>query len=247
VEAPLRALVLTSLALVGCAEVEKTFDEVIPAEDIRQVYVDLDRGAVSYTGAADSTEMAFEIRSWARGGSRNRASDKERSNDWGVQVVETELTAWGRSPSATAGVDFALAGPEQMDVEIVTLEGAAELYGVDGQHVVTADAVVGAAISGDVDLYAARGSIQAEIYPDFGSLVVLQAVDGDVTVGLPFGLQYDLEIFGDWDYPMDVQDLGFDFASMSPGSFSALTGGGNVVVEIYVEGGGVYVYEAPPI
>jgi len=242
-----RFAVATSLMLIGCAEVEKTFDEAIPSAGIVQLYADLDRGRVTYTGGADADQLAFEVRSWARGGSRSRAAAKERANDWGVQVIETELTAWGRSPSGTAGVDFSFNGPSIMDVEIVTLEGDAELYGVDGSHVVTADSVVGAAISGNADLYAARGGIQAELYPDFGSLIVLQAVGGDIAVGLPFGLQYDIEVFGDYDFPMDVQDLGFDYVSMSPGNFSAQTGGGNVVVQVFVEGGGLYVYEAPPI
>jgi hypothetical protein len=89
--------------------------------------------------------------------------------------------------------------------------------------------------------------MSVEIYPDFGSLIVLQAVDGDIVLGLPFGLQYDLEVSGDWDYPMDVADLGFDAVTITPGYFASLTGGGNVVVQVFIDGGGFYLYEAPPL
>ena len=235
------------LSLTGCAEVEQTFKERIPAADVTQVYADLDRGDVSYVGSPGVGEIVFDIRSWGRAGSRGRATANEEGNEWGVHVVETELTAWGRSPSKTSGVDFGFAGPQIMDIEIVTLEGDVELHGVDGSHLVTADTVFGTAISGDADLYAARGGLEVELYPDFGSLIVLEAVDGDVIVGLPFGLQYDLEVLGDWDYPMDVVDLGFDAATISPGYFASLTGGGNVVVQVTVTGGGFYLYESPPL
>ncbi len=130
---------------------------------------------------------------------------------------------------------------------MVTLEGHAQLHGVDGSHVVTADSVTGTAITGSADLYAVRGGMDVEVYPDFGSVIVLQAMGGDVVLGMPFGLQYDIEVFGDWDYPMDVLDLGFDAVTVEPGYFAALTGGGNVVIEVTIQGGGFYVYEAPPI
>jgi hypothetical protein len=243
----LRLPIAMSLMLIGCAEVDKTHADAVDADGIAKLYADLDRGQVTYEGRTDADAFAFEVRSWGRGGSKARASAKEISNDWGLQFLETEVTAWARSPTHTAGVDFAFSGPSRMDVEIVTLEGDVTLSGVDGAHVVTADSILGEAVSGDADLYAARGGIRAEIYPDFGSLVILQAIDGEVVLGLPFGLQYDIEVFGDWDYPMDVQDLGFDDVVMSPGYFTAFTGGGNVVVQVFVEGGGFYLYEAPPI
>jgi len=242
-----RLAALTSLALIGCAEVENKFQETVPAGVVAQVYAAVDRGDVTYTGDADAVDITFDVRSWGRGGGKGKAASNEAANDWGVQVLDSELTAWGLSPKKTAGVDFGFAGPEIMDVEIVTLEGDAELYGVDGAHIVTADSVVGTAISGSADLYASRGGVTVELYPDFGSLIVLEAVDGDIVLGLPFGLQYDIEVLGDWDYPMDVEDLGFDAAIIEPGYFASQTGGGNVVVQVYVDGGGFYLYESPPL
>jgi len=160
-------------------------------------------------------------------------------------VSDGLLDLWGRSPVSKSGVDIAVIGPSRMDVEAVLLDGTAHLYDVEGTHLVTANAVVGAGIAGDVDLYASLAGINVEVWPNDGGTVRLEAF-GDVLLALPYGLDYDIEVFADPDWGVEVTDLGFDELVIAPDYVSAETGDGSIEVDVFVSGGVFALWEAIP-
>lgn len=229
----------------ACTYQQDRFEETLPAEGVTDVFCDLENGSFAYVGDPDASTFTVGFTSWAEASSRGRAGDKIASNDWGAQVADGLLDLWGRSPVGRAGVDVAVVGPERVDVEAVLLDGTAELNDVDGTHVVTANAVVGRGIRGDVDLYARLAGLDVQVFPDDGGTVRLEAV-GDVWLELPYGLDYDLEVFADPDWGVEVQDLGFDELLLAPDLVLARTGDGSIEVTVFVSGGGFHLWEAAP-
>ena len=60
---------------------------------------------------------------------------------------------------------------------------------------------------------------------------------------LPWGMDYDLQIWGDPDYPITVHDLGFSNVVEAPAYFAGLRGRGSTIVDIVVTGGSVTIYD----
>lgn len=237
-------IVIAAAALSGCSYREAQFETTLPADGVTDVFCDLERGAFVYDGAAeDESEFTVGIASWGVGGTGGRAEKRAASNTWGAQVSDGLLDVWGRSPVAKAGVDVVILGKRDVDVEAVLLDGPAYLYDVDGTHVVTANAVVGSGIAGDVDLYASLDGINVEVWPADGGTVRLEAY-GDVLLALPYGLDYDLEVFADPDWGVQVTDLGFDELLLAPDYVSAETGDGSIEVDVFVSGGVFALWEA---
>lgn len=235
-------LALLPLA-VGCAEFSEVYETRLPAEGVWNVFFDSERGSFAYAGTAEEEVFDVAVKSWATGSSRRRAEARAANNVWGVQIVGDLLDLWGRSPVEKAGVDAAVVGPRVINVESVLLDGRAELYEVDGYHTLSANQIYGSGIHGDVDFYAATDGIDVEVFPYDDSVVRLEAF-GDVVLGLPYGLPYDLEVFSDPSWGVSVTDLGFDTLTILPDYVAATSGAATLRVEVYLVGGSFVLWEA---
>lgn len=235
---------LPCLLFAGCLETANLSSETLPADGIWRVFCDSDRGDFTYTGRPVET-FDVQVRAWGSGQTRRQAEGRRDRNTWGaVPTDDGMLDLWGRSEDLRAGTDISVTGPSVIDVESVLLDGTVGLYDVDGFHYITANRVEGRGIRGDVDLYAALDGIDVEVYPYAGSTVRLEAL-GDVSLRLPHGLEYDLEVFPDPGWGAEVLDLGFDELWMAPDYISATTGSGAIRVEVYVAGGSFLLWSAP--
>ena len=234
---PLPFLLLVS----GCVSDRALFDTILPSTDVTDLFGDIERGAFVYSGSSPG-DFRVGVASWARGASKNRATARAGTNDWGATVRDTRLSVWGRSP-ARAGVDLVVEGPPAQNVEVVLLDGPAQLFDVTGTHVITANAILGRGLSGDLDLYATMGGIDLYAHPDPGQTLILEA-SGPVTLTLPWGGDYDLEVFADPDWGADVSDLGFDTLSVTPDYVRATRGSGAIRIEAVVRGGAFTLWNA---
>ncbi len=243
----MRILLAVALAgTAGCVRTSDIYTEDLPAEGVLDVFADSDRGDFAYSGAAgDVTMFEVEASVWGRGGSEKGATKRADTSDWGSQVTEGLLDIWSRSPERRSGVDFSVVGPPVVNVEAVLLDGTATVSDVEGFHLVTANRVVGDGIVGDVDFYAARDGIDIEVFPWEGGTVLIQSF-GDVVLLLPYGMEYDLEIFADFEWGYEVAELGFDSLFLGADYVSGFTGAGKTRVEVIATGGTVYLWEAIP-
>ena len=236
--ARLPALLLAS----GCVTERTLFDEILPADTVTDLFCDIERGDFVYSGSAPDG-FHVGVASWATGLSRGRAGARGETNRWGVTVADGRLDLWGRSPAARAGVDLVVEGPPAENVEVVLLDGVAQLFDATGTHTVTANEILGRGLSGDLDLYATSGGIDLDARPEPGQTLTLEAF-GPVTLALPWGGDYDLEVFADPDWGAEVSDLGFDTLSVAPDYVSARTGSGAVRIAVVVRGGAFTLWNA---
>jgi hypothetical protein len=237
---------LLAAALAGCTRVEHTEQLQLPAAGVWSMFVDDDRGDLSYSGTAAEETFDLTFTSWGKGSSDKGAARKADGNLWGAEVREDLLDAWGRSESRKAGVDIDVVGPHVLDVEAYTVEGAVALYEVDGFHYLTGTRVVGERVYGDVDAYAEIGGIDLQVYPYDGSVIRLEVYGGDLVVSLPAGLPYDLDLAADPAYGYELVDLGFDQLTLGPGYALGHAGAGTISVQLLATGGTVTVRAAPP-
>jgi hypothetical protein len=137
-----------------------------------------------------------------------------------------------------------VAGPYIFNVEAVTARGTIGIYDVDGYHTLTATRVEGAGVWGDVDALADGGGIDLEVYPYDGSIIRLETVGDDLVVALPWGLDYDLQIFADPEYGYEIADLGFQDLLLGPDYALGTTRSASVRVTLLATGGDITVLEA---
>lgn len=238
------------LTAVGCARSESTYEITLPANGIFDAYMDADRGDITYDGvpvteAADSVrQFDVAITSWGKGRTKGRAERRAANNSFGATVSEEWLDVWGRSGVGRAGTDLTVDGPRIFNVEAYTAKGTARLVEVDGYHTVTATRVEGEGVVGDIDALADGGGIDMDITPYDGSIVRLETIGDDLTVVLPSGLDYDLQVFADPEYGYDVADLGFDDLVLGSDYVYATKGEASVRVTLLASGGEISVLEA---
>lgn len=238
-------LLLTMMTLGACARHEEPHREVVIVPPIDGVRARLDRGDFGYFGGQDDGAVTVDVVSWGRAGSRGRAKEKERTNDWGVSATaDGLLEVWAVSEAKGTGVDIALTGPTEVNVNAITERGSAYLEDVLGSHVVTADEIVALGIVGEADLSAEHGSLELDIDPYTDATITLQVFKGDLFLAMPFGLDYDIEVVGDPDWGMFVTDLGFDTLYLTEEYMHAATGRGEIKVYAEVFGGTFNLFEA---
>ncbi len=233
------------LFLAGCFQESLTLVDSWPADGVTNVFADSDRGTFAYAGSLEADEFDVAVTTWGQGFTRHEAKRNRKNNVWGVVVDGSLLDMWGRSPASDAGVDFEVVGPHTMDVEAVMLDGNVGLWNVDGFSYITANGVFGEDLSGDVDLYASRNGIDVDVDPGPTSSVLLQSF-GDVRLDLPFGLDYDLEVFADPSWGVVVTDLGFDEMYVAPDYVRARRGDAKIRVEVRVAEGKFFLNERLP-
>ena len=231
-------------AVVGCARSEEISVEIVPAAGLTTVRADVESGDFVYDGR-NWSEFAVNVTSWGRAWAQERASEKRAANSWTIEPVDDVLTITADSDPG-AGVDFDVVGPAEVDLEIdVQRSGRVILDDVWGSTVITAPSITGRRLQGNLDALAIDGSITVDIQPDDNGVIRIETLDGAVDVGLPFGLDYDLQIWGDPAFSLIITDLGFDDQTVGEGYFAGSRGTGAIQVNLYVSGGAATLRSIP--
>lgn len=237
----MRLILLAALA-TGCTSVSRTVDRSVSAAQADLLSVSIERGDLTYVGT-DTDTFDVEITTTGRGSSTTRACAARETADWALALRPGTFTM-----TATAGdraeVDFDVVGPDVMDTEVTVERGGAHLENVEGTHVVTASRITSRQLIGDVDLVAESGGMNVEIWPYVDGTVLLDSRSGDVSLYLPYGGDYDVEVVGDPAYELFVTDLGFHTSFLDVGYFRGTVGDGSILVSVTVTGGAFELLES---
>jgi hypothetical protein len=248
-------VVLAAALFSGCTTTESYDSRSFAAEEIRAVNVSLEKGDLSILGNAEDV-ATIEARVYGYAGKEEVATRNHDGVRWMADVQSGVLTVNGGSEYERAGVDLDLSVPKHAEV-LVEAEGDVDLSGLDGLiiasggHIdlqnsygniqLSADGSIHAEDVGGDLLFAADGSMDVALLPLDGDRIELLSGAGGVELELPFGVPVDLEIWGDPEYDVIVEDLGFGRVATAPGFFSGVAGPGSVRVEIVAVGGPVMV------
>jgi hypothetical protein len=225
----------------GCATVESTFTESIPAETVSTIVVDIEKGDFTYQGMRTDL-IDIQGRSYGHGTSEDRAEERQDGTLWNIGLQGTELQLLGRTDAYLAGVDFDVMGPMALNTVILVEDGSASVDNLYGNILVQAERISATNLAGSVDLTATFGDLYAELTPVSGEHIRVDARDGDVDLWLPWGLDYDLQVWGDPGYEMIVADLGFGWTTAAPGYFAGQAGSARTKVDVYASGGAVRIH-----
>lgn len=249
-------LLLIAAGLIsGCTTAESFDARSFSSNEVRWVQVALDNGDLSVAG--NSSDVAtVEARVYGYAGKEEVATRNHDGVSWTADVQSGILTVNSHSQFERAGVDLDLSVPRDAEV-LVEAQGDVELWGMNSPLIVTASDIdvrnshgniqlsAGSSIhvedvSGDLFLVA-EGSVNADLLPNVGDYIQILSGSSGVNVVLPYGVPVDLEIWGDPEYEVIVEDLGFDRVATAPGFFTGVAGPGSVRVEIEAVGGPVTV------
>lgn len=225
---------------VGCTTVQTTFTETIPAADVSALSVDLEQGSLFYTGASTG-EVVIDGRAYGNGRNEEKASERQDGNSWGIDLDGAALSLTGNSDAVFAGVDFDVYGPKHINADIMLRSGGAHVENISGTVAITADSIDATNLTGSASLIASYGDVDASLAPRPGSTVRVEA-NGDVTLWLPWGGDYDLQVWGDPAYEMIIEDLGFGWTTSAPAYFAGQSGPATTRVDVYATGGDVRIY-----
>lgn len=237
--APALALFLSTTA---CVRVERAFQDTVPADGVESIYARVDRGSFSYRGSEMLDDFHVSGVSSGNASSQARAEEKANGNLWSVDAQDSTLVVMGESLD-NGSLAFQIDGPDLLNTDIEVDNGAIRLDGLTGSHYLTADSVVLQDLQGNVDVYARESGVSIEMM-DVWESVQVESVDGSVDLWLPYGLEYDLEIWGDPEYALTVEDLGFEDSYVGEGYFAGDAGRAIVEVTLKVYGGSVSVYRS---
>lgn len=237
-----RAVVsLVVLVGVGCTTSEERFEHRFPASEIDSVHAIVGQGDVSVAGSPSAREVAVTGAAWGRASDAAEADVRRSGNTWTVDGHDGVVSLWSRSAASRAGVDFSVEAPAALDLTLSLDHGDARLSDVRGEHTVVADAITVVGVGGTLDLEATHGDVYGELDLEEGDVVVIYAPWGDVEVSLPWGLQYDLTVWGSPEDTVQVDDLGFQRSQAGAGTFHARSGRGTTRVEVVAPAGSVRV------
>ena len=235
---------LVPLLALGCVQVESTFEDTLSASGVSIVSARVDRGDITYDVDSE-TEFSVLGNSWGRGVmSRKRAERNQAATGYSVGISNGSLLLDARTEYRAAGVDFDVTGPSFLDTDLLTNEGTVTLEDVEGYHTVTASRIVSNRLIGDVVFIATGMGVNAEIWPYEDGTIYIDSSGGTVDLFLPFGGDYDVEIWGDIEHGVTVTDLGFDQFYLAEDYFAGERGTGAITVEVYAVGGAVNLYES---
>lgn len=237
------AFIASVLLTTACATATSVVEETVPAKGITALSVDVDRGDLDLRGDERRTNFRVVFDSRGYGGGQEGAQRREQDNVVGADVTGALLDVFARSPRSQARVDVAIDAPSRVDVDVELRNGTAFLDNLDGVHLVTADRVVADRILGNVDLFAAEDGLEAEVWPYDGGTVRIEAI-GDTVLWLPYGLEYDMDVFVDPYFPYDIAELGYDQLVLGKDAIRAFTGRRTIRVEVYVTEGSFVLNEA---
>ena len=132
--------------------------------------------------------------------SKKRAERNQAATSYSVGIVNDGLLLDARSEYRAAGVDFDVRGPSFLDTDLLTNEGTVTLDDVEGYHTVTATRIVSNRLIGDVVFISTGGGVNAEIWPYDDGSILIDSSGGQVDLFLPYGGDYDVEIWGDIEH-----------------------------------------------
>jgi len=235
------SLICIAALSTGCAISESRFDQKLSASGVDLVLVSVERGDFDYQGNNTQT-FAIDGRSWGMAFQEETAHERQDGNASDVHTEGNTLLVSATSTSGSSGVDFYVEGPDTLSTDITLDHGDVSLANMAGYQLITADSVDLDNMVGSVDAYARSGSIDASISPGPGDVIRLEAMDGGIDLALPYGLPYDLQVWGDPEYPMAIEDLGFSNMVASDAYYAARSGNGSVRVDVYASGGEVRIH-----
>ena len=233
---------LPLLLLTGCVDLVVTHTVDLPASGVETLRLRADRGNMDLRGTLEG-RFDVEVKSWSSGGGDTRANEREAANDWGALVFDGVLDLWGASRAAVSGVNFTVRGPADVATDVVVLDGEVDLWNLTGGSTVTATHIYGRGLSGQLDLFADQ-SIDVQAYPEDGDVIELYTANGDITLGLPDGGEYDIEVFTKRAKDVQITNLSFDSYGGEPGYFRSSTGQGKVRVRVFAERGNFYLVDS---
>jgi len=243
---PMRLLRPSMLLLpfaLGCAEVERSIEETVPADGIDRLEASVERGSLTYAGISETTFL-IEGTSIGRGGGEQGAERREEGNEVTVEVADATLHLDATSEFKRARVDLDVSGPSVLDLDVYAERGSVHMEEVEGEHIITADRVTSRQLIGNCDLLARSGGMDVDIWPYLEGRVILESTAGDVVLRLPYSGQYDIEVIADPAYEMYIEDLGFHSDFFEPGYFAGVVGDGSIEVTVYVNGGSFQLLES---
>ncbi len=232
------ALVVTPL-LAACTVVESPIAATLPADGLRRVEANLDRGDFVYTATAPH-EVQVRGTAWGRAGDTTVAQDRLEGVWFAAERQGSAALVSAGATTSGAGADLRLAGPATLGLSVAVGQGDVEVVGLRGHIVATADRVRITDAVGSADLYADWGGVTAELVPGPGEVVRIEA-EGDIDLTLPWGMPYDLQVWGDPEQQVIVEDLGFQYVMQDGPYLAAYAGSGSVRVDVIARGGDVRV------
>jgi hypothetical protein len=236
-------LTLICLSASACTVVESDFGESFPAAGISTLMADVDQGDIEVDGIPASSAFQVEGRTFGYSVNSDNAERNEDANTWDVAREGDILSMWGRSEYMGAGVDFEVRGPSTIHTSLVTESGNIDVSDLAGIHYLEANGVSVESLVGSTTIIAGSSGVDGSLNPMTSDIIYIES-DDDVSLTLPWGLDYDLQIWGDPEYTITVHDLGFSSVAEAPAYFAGLRGRGTTTVDIVVSGGNVTIYDA---
>jgi len=225
--------------MMACVTISE--DEDLVFSDIYWINVDVDKGAVSYTGRSTSTDVDVEITSWARASGRANAEQKQADNRYTATATDNILTINGDTGFHQAGIDVDANGPERMDLSLNTEEGSIVVRDAIGIGDLSGRSVTLSNYEGDA-IIDATSTVNAEIYPFEQGAIDIRS-NGDCTVRLPMYAPVSLIVEFDPEQESLFTDLGFDDEFLSDGAYEAMRMPGDILVNIRCPNGRVEIIE----
>ena len=235
-------ILVSSLSSMACTVVESDFTQKFPASGISTLVADVDQGDVEVQGIALMDAFHVEGRTFGYSVNSDNAERNQDANTWDVSKQGDILNLWGQSEYMGAGVDFEVRGPQAVHTSLITESGHIDVSDLVGVHYLQGDSVDVENLTGSATILAGYGGVHGSITPWSSDVVYIESGD-DVVLTLPWGMDYDLQIWGDPDYPITVHDLGFSNVVEAPAYFAGLRGRGSTIVDIVVTGGSVTIYD----
>jgi hypothetical protein len=221
------------MLLIACTVHETRFDETLDAHAVRELTANLDRGDLSFRSAPNSATLDISGRAYGYSPNEDNAQRNLDGTEWAVVREGSRVDLRSTSLYMNSAVDWELAGPGDLIADIEVENGNVTLDGLAGFQTVRADWI-------DVDLVGggdliATGSVDATFHPHRGDTIRIDA-ESDVTLRLPYGAEIDLQVWGNPEGELIIEDLGFHSVATDPGYFAGLAGYGTIQVDVYAGG-----------
>ena len=236
-------LTLICLNAAACTVVQSGFGESFPSVGISTLVADVDQGDIDIEGRTEASTFYVEGRTFGYSVNSDNAERNAEANTWDVGREGDILSMWGRSEYMGAGVDFEVTGPSTIHTSLVTESGNIDVSDLVGIHYLEANHISVNNLVGSTTMIAGSSGVDGSLNPMNSDTIYIESED-DVTLTLPWGLDYDLQIWGDPEYTIVVHDLGFSSVAEAPAYFAGLRGRGTTTVDIVVTGGNVTIYDS---
>lgn len=231
------AVLMIAVLGSGCTLIEEGIHEVVPAEEVSVIDVEVQRGVFRYTGT--STED-IQISGSAIGRPSDEPGERSKT-DWAIGQNGETLYLYGDSFGVTSGVNYDVVGPPHVHTDIDLRHGDVELVGITGSVAATGGYIYAHGLTGSVDLFARWHGVDAHLDPRPGSSIEISA-NGDVCLAVPAGRSYNISVWGDEDYGVFVNVGPWGVGTW--GSYYAWSGPDAINIDVTTSGGEVYIYPA---